>query len=99
MSDVVKVEMRGDIALLFMNRPKALNAISRSLAAGIADGLVRLDADPAVKGVVLTGAGDPNSRPSRAARTDGKQAVQSIPVALRSSGASGVGRDCSPPNV
>jgi enoyl-CoA hydratase/carnithine racemase len=57
-TDAVKTEMRGDIALLILNRPKALNAISRDLARGVADALRRLDADVRVKGVVLTGAGD-----------------------------------------
>jgi enoyl-CoA hydratase len=57
-TDVVNTEMRGEIALLMLNRPNALNAISRELARGVAEGLHRLDADPAVKGIVLTGAGD-----------------------------------------
>jgi len=50
--------MHGDIAVLILNRPKALNAISRALARGMADALARLDADPTVRGIVLTGAGD-----------------------------------------
>ena len=58
MSDVVLTDRRGDIALLILNRPGALNAITRALARGVADALVALDADPAVKGIVLTGAGD-----------------------------------------
>lgn len=58
MSDVVLTEMRGDIALLILNRPDALNAITRDLARGVADTLVMLNADPSVKGIVLTGAGD-----------------------------------------
>src|ERR1043165_9945701 len=57
-ADAVKTEMRGDIALLVLNRPKALNAISRELARGVVEALRRLDADAAVKGVVMTGAGD-----------------------------------------
>ena len=58
MSDAVIVERRGDIALLILNRPNALNAISRDLARGVASTLAALDADPSVKGIVLTGAGD-----------------------------------------
>jgi len=50
--------MRGDIAVLILNRPDALNAISRDLARGMQAALRDLDADPAVKGIVLTGAGD-----------------------------------------
>jgi enoyl-CoA hydratase len=58
MSKVVLTERRGDIALLILNRPDALNAITRELARGVADTLIALDADPSVKGIVLTGAGD-----------------------------------------
>ncbi len=58
MSDVVLTEMRGDIALLILNRPDALNSITRELACGIADTLIALDANPDVKGIVLTGAGN-----------------------------------------
>jgi len=57
-SGVVSVEMRGDIALLILNRPANLNALNTPLARGIAETLIRLDNDPAVKGIVLTGAGD-----------------------------------------
>lgn len=58
LTSTVTTEMRGDIGLLVLNRPKALNAISRDLARGVAYALIQLDADPAVKGIVLTGAGD-----------------------------------------
>lgn len=58
MNDAVTTEMRGEIALLILNRPDALNAINADLARGLAETLIRLDADPAVKGIVLTGAGD-----------------------------------------
>ena len=58
MSDVVLIERRGGIALLILNRPEALNSITRDLARGVADGLIALDADPDVRGIVLTGAGD-----------------------------------------
>ena len=44
--------------MLILNRPKALNAINRDLAIGMAAALVRLDADLAVRGIVLTGAGE-----------------------------------------
>ena len=58
MTDHVTTEMRGDIALLILNRPQAMNAITQAMAAGIADTLIALDNDPAVKGIVLTGAGE-----------------------------------------
>ncbi len=58
MTRTVATEMRGDIALLILDRPDALNAISADLARDLAATLIELDADPAVQGIVLTGAGD-----------------------------------------
>jgi enoyl-CoA hydratase/carnithine racemase len=58
MSDVISIEKRAGIAVLAFNRPQALNALTRELARGIADGLIALDADPGVRGIVLTGAGE-----------------------------------------
>jgi 2-(1,2-epoxy-1,2-dihydrophenyl)acetyl-CoA isomerase len=46
------------IATLTMNRPQARNALSRDMMAGLAEALPRLANDPAVRLVVLTGAGD-----------------------------------------
>ena len=45
------------IATLTMNRPDARNALSREMLAALAEALPRLAADPAVRVVVLTGAG------------------------------------------
>lgn len=58
MSTVTEIERRGRIAVLRFNRPDALNALSVELARAIAADLVALDADAAVDGIVLTGAGD-----------------------------------------
>ena len=57
MSDVVTIETIGDIAVLRLNRPEALNALTVELARGIAAALIELDAAADVRGVVLTGAG------------------------------------------
>ena len=58
MSDVVDIELREGIAVLRLNRPDALNALTRELARALADGLIRLDGDGNVKGIVLSGAGE-----------------------------------------
>lgn len=58
MSETVLVEKRGDIALLIFNRPTNLNALTQEMAKEIAATLISLDADPAVKGIVLTGTGE-----------------------------------------
>jgi len=57
MSDVVTIDNIGDIAVLRLNRPDALNALTMELATDIAATLIELDAAPDVRGIVLTGTG------------------------------------------
>lgn len=45
------------VATLTLNRPEALNALSRPMVAALSEALPRLALDPAVRAVVLTGAG------------------------------------------
>jgi enoyl-CoA hydratase/carnithine racemase len=58
MTDSVAIEIDDRIAILKLNREKNLNAVSSDLARGVADGLIKLDDDDGVDGIVLTGAGD-----------------------------------------
>ena len=44
-------------AVLTLNRPAALNALSRALMAQLAEAIDVLQADPAVRVLILTGAG------------------------------------------
>ena len=52
------VDIADSVALVTLNRPEAMNALSRALRAELHRTLSALDADPAVKVIVLTGAGD-----------------------------------------
>ncbi|MCE9649826.1 MAG: enoyl-CoA hydratase [Parvibaculum sp.] len=54
---VLLVEKSGGIATVTLNRPTAMNALSRDLRAAIADAFEALEADPEVKAAILTGAG------------------------------------------
>ena len=58
----VRVELpahgQDGVALLTIDRPEALNALSFAIVGAIADALETLDADPACRAVVLTGAGE-----------------------------------------
>ena len=56
MSDLIETIENG-IATLTFNRPERLNALSTPIMQGLLDGLPRLAGDPAVKVIVLTGAG------------------------------------------
>lgn len=58
MADWVLSEKRGEIALLTINRPEARNAINFEVMDALEALLPALNADPAVRGAVLTGAGD-----------------------------------------
>ena len=54
---VLLVEKSDEIATVTLNRPNAMNALSRELRAEIADAVENLEADPGVRALILTGAG------------------------------------------
>ena len=59
MTEVVRIERDGDgIAVLTLNRPQALNAVSIALAETLAAALDDCAEDPATRAIVLTGAGE-----------------------------------------
>lgn len=58
MSDPVLVERDGAVAVVTLNRPEAMNALSTALRAQLYHAMVAIEADSQVRCVVLTGAGD-----------------------------------------
>jgi enoyl-CoA hydratase len=52
------VERQDAVAVVTLNRPEAMNALSKALRAALRQALDELDNDPAVKVIVLTGAGE-----------------------------------------
>lgn len=52
------VAVDGAIATVTLNRPQAMNALNRALRADLAAAMRRLEADPEVRVVILTGAGE-----------------------------------------
>ena len=57
MTDGLRVDIDGPVATLTLDRPEALNALTVAVKVGLHDALERIAADPAVRAVVLTGAG------------------------------------------
>jgi 2-(1,2-epoxy-1,2-dihydrophenyl)acetyl-CoA isomerase len=57
MGDLVRVTTDGGVAAILLDRPEAFNAFNLDLARELADRLVEIGANRAVKGVVITGAG------------------------------------------
>lgn len=57
MADSVLIERDGAVATVTMNRPDALNSLTDEMKTALRDGLQELAGDPAVRAVVLTGAG------------------------------------------
>src|SRR5258708_19431239 len=54
----VLVERDDPVAMVTLNRPEKLNALSWALMSELADKLEALDGDEAIRCIVLTGAGD-----------------------------------------
>ncbi|TDH48356.1 crotonase/enoyl-CoA hydratase family protein [Mycobacterium eburneum] len=54
----VLVERRGNTAVITINRPAARNAVNGAVSTGVGDALSEAQADPEVRAVVITGAGD-----------------------------------------
>ena len=55
MSDLLLIERRLPAAIVTFNRPDKQNALSAAVLRAIDDELAKLDADPQVRGIVLTG--------------------------------------------
>jgi 2-(1,2-epoxy-1,2-dihydrophenyl)acetyl-CoA isomerase len=53
----LRIEHEGPILVLTLDRPTALNALDRALKEALLDAFKRADRDPAVRVVILTGAG------------------------------------------
>jgi 2-(1,2-epoxy-1,2-dihydrophenyl)acetyl-CoA isomerase len=58
MNDTVLTDQSEGVATVTLNRPEALNALSDDMIAALLEIMPRLEADPAVRCVVLRGAGD-----------------------------------------
>jgi enoyl-CoA hydratase len=56
-SDVLLSEIRGNVLILTLNRPRAKNAFNAALSQALSDALDRFDEDPQLRAAVLTGAG------------------------------------------
>jgi len=53
--DNILVETRGRVGVIFLNRPKALNALSAPLINELGQALAAFEADPSIGAMVLTG--------------------------------------------
>ena len=51
----ILVETRGNVGLITLNRPKALNALSAGLISDLGHALDACEADPNIGAVVITG--------------------------------------------
>lgn len=57
MTDILLIDRRDGYAILTLNRPEALNALSTALVAALSEALDALEADVTVRGLIITGAG------------------------------------------
>jgi enoyl-CoA hydratase len=77
MSDLVLVEREAPIAVVLLNRPKQLNALSDELMGALADALRELDGDEAIRCIVVGG-----SERAFAAGADIAQLAEASPVEM-----------------
>lgn len=56
--ETITVERIDRVAVITLNRPKALNALNRKLNEEVVEAAIELDADPGVGCIVVTGAGE-----------------------------------------
>lgn len=54
----LRIAVEGGLAILTIDRPKALNALNESLLGQLEQALDRLESDPALRVLILTGGGD-----------------------------------------
>ncbi len=53
--EMILTETRGPVALITLNRPKALNALCDQLMGELGQALLAYDADPAIAAIIITG--------------------------------------------
>jgi enoyl-CoA hydratase/carnithine racemase len=56
-SESLELQTRGGVTILTLNRPQVRNAVDAEMRSALRDALLRVAQDPAVRGLVLTGAG------------------------------------------
>ena len=56
--DEIRIERRGGLVVVALNRPRALNALSFAMCQALDDGLRRWQADPEIHAVLIKGAGE-----------------------------------------
>jgi enoyl-CoA hydratase/carnithine racemase len=76
----IKVERADGSVLITLNRPKALNALSRELLAELENEIALIDADPTIGAFIITGGPRADGRPCFSAGADLKQ----VPTETRS---------------
>ena len=54
----ILTERRGHVLIVTINRPEARNAVNAAVHVGIGTALETAEADPEIRAVVITGAGD-----------------------------------------
>lgn len=57
MEDAVLFSLKGQVAIITMNRPHSLNSMNEALIDGLHEALTKVEKDPAIKCAVLTGNG------------------------------------------
>ncbi len=93
----IRYEVRDGVAVLTLSRPDRLNAFTPRMASEVLDAVDRIDADDAVRGVVMTG--DGRAFCAGADLAMGGETFDLTSVAERQGGGSGDGRGGAPADL
>ncbi len=58
MGQFIKVAQDGDVAIVTLNRPEVMNAWHSAMRVELTEAMIKFNADPSVKAIVITGSGD-----------------------------------------
>jgi enoyl-CoA hydratase/carnithine racemase len=58
MSDYVRFEQKGHVAIVTINRPDRMNALGHEVRTGLVEAFLKIRTEPSIKVAVITGAGD-----------------------------------------
>lgn len=58
MEELILYQRQGQIAIVTVNRPKALNALNKEILLALKSVLVKISDEPEIKAVIITGAGE-----------------------------------------
>ncbi len=72
--ETILLDLEAPLAIITLNRPQALNAMSRQMVFDLAEAFEQVESDPEIRALLITGSPRPDGRPCFSAGADLKEA-------------------------